>query len=596
MRVFKGGSKIFRRVFLYVMLTGFLVLSVVLAFMLSVMTALYDSQMRESLVNSAELIAQGAGRGEFPDMAAFRGLCDEFSKNSTIRISIISPEGKMLLDSGGDEGQMENHAGRPEVSEAVKTLEPAVSKRFSKTLGAHMMYVCVPERDKSGRLHYLIRLAMPLDRIEKVKENFLYIALGLYALALAIAGAAAYRIARGVSVPVEALREGALEYSKGNFDHRLPSSDIPELDLLGRGMQSMALRLKDEISKLSFRTEILSETFAAMRECVFVCSSDGSIIFINGAAERMFGAGPGSASGRRIGELVRDSRLMALIDETFASGRCSAQAELSVQGGMDIDFTGTVLDGHERRAIFVLHDISDIKRLERMRKNFVAGVSHELKTPITSVKGFVETLREMESDSDKLRFFGIIEKEADRMNSIIDDMLLLSRMEIDPERERKYFSEVRICQVLQEAAGMHEARAAERGISFELSCDPDLVASAHAALLVTAVANLVGNAAKYALENTSVKISAKRDGGWIVISVADEGPGISPEHASMVFERFYRIDKGRSRSMGGTGLGLAIVKHVAIMHGGAAWLAQAPGGGSVFCIKISGARSASQPE
>jgi two-component system phosphate regulon sensor histidine kinase PhoR len=258
---------------------------------------------------------------------------------------------------------------------------------------------------------------------------------------------------------------------------------------------------------------------------------------------------------------------------------------------------GTTLhDGEHQRigALVVLHDTTRLRRLENVRRDFVANVSHELRTPVTSIKGFVETLLDgaMDDPESTRRFLRIILRQANRLNAIIEDLLTLSRIERGTEEVTIELGEDSVGEVLQAAIEMCQQSAADKGISLHLDCPPTLRLRMNAHLLEQAVVNLVGNAVKYSEPGSTVHIGACQDGGDIVIQVKDRGCGIEAKHLPRLFERFYRVDKARSRELGGTGLGLAIVKHIALAHRGAVEVESAVGHGSTFSIRLPASISA----
>ena len=238
--------------------------------------------------------------------------------------------------------------------------------------------------------------------------------------------------------------------------------------------------------------------------------------------------------------------------------------------------------------MIALHDVTQLKRLERMRRDFVANVSHELKTPITSVKGFVETMRAQPdiSEEERKRFLGIIARQADRLNAIIDDLLALSRIEHDTEAGETQLEPTRLKPVIASAVQLCRHKAEERNIGVDVQCPLALSALAEPRLLEQALTNLVDNAIKYSEPGSRVEVTCTTEGASVIIGVRDFGCGIEARHLPRLFERFYRADKARSRSLGGTGLGLAIVKHIAQLHGGRVQVESEPGRGSLFTLRL----------
>jgi two-component system phosphate regulon sensor histidine kinase PhoR len=302
-------------------------------------------------------------------------------------------------------------------------------------------------------------------------------------------------------------------------------------------------------------------------------------------------------------EVVRNRELQRLVAEVLSQRQpiardfeiLSRQAEkrmVHAQGAVLQDARNCPMG-----ALLVLHDVTRIKHLENVRRDFVANVSHELKTPITSIKGFVETLLDgaLQDPADAERFLRIVATQAERLNSIIEDLLTLSRLEQGGDKSEIALEPARLGPVLLTAAEVCQLQAAEKGIRLEIACDPELSAPINAAILEQAVVNLIDNAVKYSPEGQTVRIAACRQEGEVVIRVEDQGCGIGREHLPRIFERFYRADRARSRELGGTGLGLAIVKHIAQVHGGRASVQSVVGEGSTFFLHLPAGPAGSSP-
>jgi two-component system phosphate regulon sensor histidine kinase PhoR len=300
------------------------------------------------------------------------------------------------------------------------------------------------------------------------------------------------------------------------------------------------------------------------------------------------------ARGRGIEETVRNLDLQKFITATLsASG--PAEAEIVLYGNQErfLQLHGTALTdstGAKLGALVVINDITRIRRLETVRQDFVANVSHELRTPITALKACVETLSDQAQDDpkDTARFIAMMGRQVERLNAIVEDLLSLSRIEHDAQHKRIPLERGPICEVLRRAVQTLSKAAAAKKMSVALDCAEGLEAPINAALLEQAVGNLLDNAIKYSGEGTSVVIGAQSVADGVEIKVTDQGPGIEKKHLSRIFERFYRVDQARSRSLGGTGLGLAIVKHIVLAHGGTVTVESTPGKGSAFTILIPG--------
>ncbi len=400
------------------------------------------------------------------------------------------------------------------------------------------------------------------------------------------------RSCRWVRARVQEIREGSARFSSGDLSHRIRIHSYAEVDALAEAMNGMADQLNNRIRTVTSQRNELEAVLTSMTEAVIAVDTDERIMSCNHAAEVLFGIDIAGAQGRTIQEVIRNSRFHVFVKGILA-GKGTPDDDTVIQFPPDrsLQANGTLLgDSSDRSigALVVLNDITRLKALETIRRDFVANVSHELKTPITSIKGFVETLRDGASDDpdSARRFLDIILKHADRLNAIIDDLLSLSRVEQEAESDAMRFEPVPMIDTLQSAIGMCDRKARGKNISIDLDCPADLIVTINAALIEQAVVNLLDNAIKYSHPESRVRVAAKAEQGESVITVEDSGIGIPEKDLPRIFERFYRVDKARSREMGGTGLGLAIVKHIVNAHGGSVEAASAPGKGSVFFIRI----------
>ena len=329
-----------------------------------------------------------------------------------------------------------------------------------------------------------------------------------------------------------------------------------------------------------------------MNEGVLAIDMEQTVIGLNGAAARLLGVEADKARGRSILEVVRNPELAHFVEAALAA-ESGLEGDLVLHSGDDIylQLKGAPLRGHEERKIgivIVLNDVTRLRRLETVRREFVSNASHELRTPITSIRGFAETLVESAADDPEAarRFAGIIATHARRLETLVEDMLTLSRLEYLSERETLPLERTPLAGVLAAAAAQCESRAADHGIRLSVSCPPELKALLSSSLMEQAVVNLLDNAIKYSEDGNEVSVTAEAAGERIVIRVRDRGCGIEKKHLPRLFERFYRVDNARSRKLGGTGLGLAIVKHIVLAHGGEVRVTSTPGAGSEFTIDL----------
>ncbi len=378
----------------------------------------------------------------------------------------------------------------------------------------------------------------------------------------------------------------------------MPHAGPDECAHVADALNRMAAALDARLRAMAREGREQQAVLYSMLEGVLAVDEEERVLKLNEAAARLLRVDAARAEGRPLQEVARNADLHRFVARVLASrtpqeGEFVLRDDVRESGERVIQAQGTVLRdeaGHAIGGLVVLNDVTRLRRLETVRREFVANVSHELRTPITAIKGFVETMVEAGAadPGENLRYLGIVQRQADRLDAIIEDLLTLSRLEQDEAGEAVVLSEEPLRRTLLAAAQAVEPFAAERGVPVEVACPDDLRARLTAPLLEQAVVNLVHNAVKYSEPGRPVVVSAVAAGGGAEIRVRDEGCGIAPEHLPRLFERFYRVDKGRSRRQGGTGLGLSIVKHIVRAHGGSVAVASEPGRGSAFTIALPG--------
>jgi two-component system phosphate regulon sensor histidine kinase PhoR len=525
-----------------------------------------------------------------PEALQINEICQKLGKLTSTRLTVILASGIVAGDSQEDPKRMDNHADRPEFQAAMQG-RVGVSTRFSFTLGHNMMYVAVPWRPKDQPLG-VVRAALPMKAIEgAIKALYFKVALGGLGVAL-LAAVLGFFIARRISGPLNDLQRGALRFARGDLDRKVPIPHTDELASLAEALNYMADQLQTQIQALSRRRKEQEAILSSMTEGVLALDAEGRLLTINSAGAEMLSIDPATTQNFPVQEVVQDPGLKWFINRTLSSPEpIEGEVELKDQGRRIYKAHGTSLrdpQGTSLGTLVVLHDITQLRQLENTRRDFVANVSHELKTPITSIKGFVETLLAgaLKEPENAENFLMIIAKQTDRLNEIIDDLLTLSRIEQDAERRQIFFNGQKITGVLQSAIQVCEAKAAAKDIEIQLSCPDNLRARINPPLLEQALVNLVDNAVKFSEPGKVVEVEARREGPQVIIQVRDQGPGIPSEHLPRIFERFYRADSGRSRKIGGSGLGLAIVKHIALAHGGRVTVASSPGQETVFSLQV----------
>ncbi|MFN2358162.1 MAG: ATP-binding protein [Desulfotignum sp.] len=532
--------------------------------------------------NLADVLAQGRVR-------ELDTLCRQLGESIQTRITIVMPSGEVVADSFARVKPMDNHKNRPEIQAALQG-ERGMSVRYSRTLDENMMYIALPVSEPGG-VTAVIRAAVSVSAIEKdirKMRNNLFIFLAFTVLA---AAAASLYVVRRIVQPLETITRGAQAFARGNLTKPLALPDTRELSDLVRAMNQMAQDLDDRIQDSLNRQKELEAVHSSMQEGVIAVGNQERIITINDAAAGIFHFSPSELKNRNILEVARNFALQNFIQKALSTHE-PMEEDISIQRDGDHIFnihSSALWDAREQRmgTLIIFHDITRTRRLERMHKDFAANVSHELKTPLTTIKGFIETLLQMRTDAqdDAAEFLQIIEKNVNRMIELINDLLALARLE-RLEGTGIQFAQNHLSTLIQGAVNTCSAMAQKKQIQIRMDCPDDLTAMVDPILMEQAIVNLVENAVKYSPDNKPVDITVRDTGGWVDITITDSGNGIAKEHLPKIFNRFYRVDKGRSRQEGGTGLGLAIVKHIVQYHNGRITVSSVKGKGTTFHIRM----------
>jgi two-component system phosphate regulon sensor histidine kinase PhoR len=551
----------------------------------------YLRKTAEDLAVRAHLIAREVSATfDKESQQSLDALCKTVGRETATRITLIHPSGEVWGDSDEDPQKMENHAGRPEIKMALRG-DRGVSTRYSDTLQQEMMYVALP-LEKDGEVVGVVRTSIPVSEIDATLSS-IYRKIALAGLCLIVlAAVATLYVVRRISQPIEEMKRGAQRFADGNFSRKVLVPDSEELGSLADVLNHMAGQLGEKIRMITQQRNELETILSAMREGVLAVDAEERILTFNQAAGSFLGIDLSSAKGHAIQEVIRNADVQRFISGVL-TGRGPAEGEivLVVPESKFLQVSGTLLrdsKGKTIGALSVLNDITRMRQLENMRRDFVANVSHELKTPITSIKGYVETLQEgaLDDKDNVQKFLDIVLKQSDHLNAIVDDLLSLSRLEQGAERGDIQLSEENLGRILEAAAGDYELKAREREIKLIVNCGEEIMVKANFRLLKQAIGNLLDNAIKYSEPGKAVEVEAAENTNEVVIRVSDHGNGIAPEHLPRLFERFYRVDKGRSRELGGTGLGLAIVKHIAQAHGSHVTVESSVGKGSTFALHL----------
>jgi two-component system phosphate regulon sensor histidine kinase PhoR len=526
-------------------------------------------------------------------------------RRAATRITVIDADGMVLADSNEDQALMDNHGKRPEVEPALAG-ETGFSVRRSKTIGESMLYAAIPVALQGIDRRGALRLAIPTVSTEAMLSALQW---KLFGIGLAVVGLAALLSlwgARRISRPLEEMKRGAEQLTSGRIDQLVKiKSDHLSMEMAGLAgsINQMAEQINRRIQIIIQQRNELEAVFSSMADSVVAIDADKKIIRMNQAAAVLFGLPPEVVKGKDVLGVIRNGALLEMVDCTLTRN-IQQEQKIALFNGTDpilLQTHAVPLRDEANRSIgvlLVMNDLTKLNRLENIRQEFVANVSHELKTPITAIKGYVETLLDgaLDDRDNAQRFLGIVARQANRLDAIVDDLLILSRIENNRTQEQIELLTGEVGPVLESALQTCAVHADARNIIVQIEYDEALLAPLNQPLLEQAVINLLNNAISYSPEGSLITLrccgSTNLQGEhWVHLSVTDNGPGIAREHLPRLFERFYRCDKARGRDQGGTGLGLAIVKHIAQAHNGTVEVESLPGQGSTFTITLPAAKA-----
>ena len=503
-------------------------------------------------------------------------FAERAARRTNSRVTLIAPDGRVLADSERrpeDVAEMENHAARPEVRAALNG-SAGRDVRRSGTLGTPLIYVAVPVSE-SGRVVGALRLAAPLEAATPAYESLRGVMLAGGAVTLVVALGIGLFVAGRVTRPVVEMEDVARQMSEGNFRVRASVRSPDEIGTLGRSLNVMAGRLREKIDDLEREQAKATAILDAMVEGVIATDGHDHIILLNERARGIFGLGQTRVERRPLLEVIRNVDLHGLLSES----RAAADGEVVSREIKLPDPPARVLQVHavplcftgdEPGVVIILHDITELRRLEQVRTEFVANVSHELRTPLTAIQGYLETLLDgaLEEPQHARKFLEIVFRHTERLGRLTDDLTDLSNIELG--RISLRIEPTDLTEVTESALAIIQPRAGSGRVTVKANLPADMPeVLADRDRLAQILINLVDNAVKYTPAGGHVWVEAQRlPSGMVEVAVRDTGVGVPKADLPRLTERFYRVDKARSRELGGTGLGLAIVKHLVLAHGG----------------------------
>jgi two-component system phosphate regulon sensor histidine kinase PhoR len=552
---------------------------------------LEESSLRDiksSVTNQANLVASQIDplKLQKEDVDYLDSLAKTLGSKIKCRITIVNIKGVVLADSEVSRQnifKLENHAHRPEIMIAY---DGGIGQqiRYSATLKIDMLYVAVPIEDK-GKVVGLARIALPLVNVKKTISDTRNTVLAALFFALCLAFVLGSVLTRGPLRSIKRIIHACRKFSVGDFSFRIFHDSKDEIGELADTLNKMAQDIEDKVSEIKIQNQKLSAVFNSMIEGVLVLDNTSHIVSVNSTVENIFSVSRQNVQGKFLLEAIPNNDIHEIINKVLKQAEYISQ-EISlvwpVHRIFQVNACPISENNKAKGCLLVIHDITEIRRLESIRRDFVANVSHELKTPLTSIKGFIETLLEgaIEDKENGRQFLKIIQEHAQRLDNLINDLLELSH--IESGKVQIELEELKLKDIFDKVLSGFNAKLSKKKIEVKNNLLPELSIKADKNKMEQVITNLIDNAIKFNKEKGFIKIYSQDLENKIKIIVEDSGVGIPPRDIPRIFERFYRVDKARSRELGGTGLGLSIVKHIVELHGGSVGVESTEDLGSKF--------------
>lgn len=512
------------------------------------------------------------------------------------RVTYVRADGKVLGDSDQSPEQMDNHLNRPEIASAAANGVGYVT-RYSDTLKENMLYAAIPVKNEAKETTGFLRISMSLEQVGKSIRSLWYFLISGLIILFLIAGIVSYRIAKGITHPIEKMTKVAQQITNMNYQSRVPAYSNDEVGQLGQAINRMSESLQQQMARIQENERRLQGVMENMMSGIMMIDREERIMLLNPAAEYILGFSSQELLGKKYNEAKQQYEFTKLIQECIETQdpiRDEMVFYYPAERILDIHLSPIAHEDEEWSGVLiVIHDITAVRRLERMRSEFVANVSHELKTPIAAVKGFAETLLAgaLNDKETAVSFLQIIFDESERLNRLIGDILELSK--IESKRIPMNFSPIYLPEFLERSLSVLRKEAEKKHIELSMLVDDDIYIEADEDRLRQIIINLLSNGIAYTHDGGKVKVRVEpldmnADGDYerLRLIVSDTGMGIPKKDLPRIFERFYRVDKARSRSSGGTGLGLSIVKHLVELHKGTIRVDSEVGVGTRFTIEL----------
>ncbi|MDI3547854.1 MAG: two-component system, OmpR family, phosphate regulon sensor histidine kinase PhoR [Halanaerobiales bacterium] len=555
----------------------------------------YLNQLKRNLVHESRLILDNEKLDLTRPPAELDSWIKELGDKIDKRITVITREGLVIADSAYDPAEMDNHINRPEINEVLEGNKTGLSIRRSKTLEKEMFYLTLPIKVQ-GEIVGFIRLSKSLRDINSViRKNIINYLIFLF-ITLIITLLLLWKFSKDIINPLNQVANLAGKLARGNFQERINLKNYKnEIGTLARMFNFMAAQLENKINEISEEKNRAEAILTSMVDGLIATDRDKKIRIINPAARKMFAIEEKEIKGKELIEVVRHHEIDRFLENSLLNNQVLSE-EIVIQKDEKRIFRCNFAPITNERdqvigGIIVLNDISELRRLEQVRTEFVANVSHELRTPLTSIIGYIDTIMENEIQDPSTidRFLRIIKTEADRLALLIRDLLDLSRLEGKNRQPELYPSDLQ--KLIKKTSLILGDKAEEKDIHLKTEVEDDLPpVKMVPEQIELALTNLIDNGIKYTPEGGEVIIRAFTNQNRVIVEVEDNGIGIPEEEQERIFERFYRVDKARSRALGGTGIGLSIVKHIIKNHQSEIEVESMPGEGSVFRFYLQVAR------
>ena len=501
----------------------------------------------------------------------FKVFSKEASKHSNMRVTIIDAPGDVLGDSNFDSEEMDNHLNRPEVALSLK-YGTGSSVRYSKTLNKDYLYLAkkIYSNNEELILRGAIEISLITQLISTAQINTIYLALAVSLILMTFS----FYASKQISNPLVQLRKAVGNYIKTfqikNLD--LPKTSNKEIAILSRSFKLMAKEIKAKIDAITVEKNERESVLASLQEGLIVLDKNIKILSINDVAKEYLALDLNSIEGKRALDIIKNKKMNKFFSKIKNSKNKIIEKEIKVFTNKNRFFlfkgTSLISGGEQKGYLISINDITLVKQLEKVRQDFVSNVSHELKTPITSIAGFLEVIKSGEaSKSQEKQFINKVLNQTNRMNNIIDDLLKLSKIESQEEDETIRLKNQLLIPIIESAIENNRSLANQNANKIQLNIQPEIKIKADAALFSEAISNLLHNAIKYGDSNEPIFIKSNKKSG-VEISIENRGIIIPQKYRERIFQRFFTVDKSRSREKGGTGLGLSIVKHIVLVHGG----------------------------